>query len=253
MPAARAWLPGAALADGVLTAALNERTRAWAARWFISGKPPKIAPCPTAISAAKDVLWLANEVLFLAIDPQTLGNLGRALMRVESSLQKLTPSDLQLFRDLGADCFEDFLRHAAEAFLAPPQDALAGGPDANFKGLSFSISTAGIAFELHVDETTAIAARKAMLRQAPAYRDLFPRDQAIRAQNVKVGAMLGTGQIRLAEYYTLEVGDVLVLDRGADDEVSLTVNGVTSTALAGTIFSEDADLKMRITQLEGIV
>ena len=249
---ARAWLPAAAIADGTLAAALGQGARAWATRWFVEGRAPKITPCPTAVSAPKDTFWLANAGLFLAIDPQKLGNLGRALMRVENGLQKLTPADLQLFRDLGANCFEDFLHCASEAFFLAPRDALAESPDAHFQGLRFSISIAGIAFELYVDGATAIATRKAMLPEAPARRDLFPREQAIRAQSVKLGAMIGTSKIKLAEYYALEVGDVVVLDRGVDDEVSLTVDGVTSTSLAGAIFSEDADLKVRITQLEGI-
>lgn len=250
--ATRAWLPAAALADGALATALNERACVWAARWFVDANAPKVTPNSAIVSTAKDALWLASGGLFLAIDPQKLVSLGRALMRVENSLQKLTPADLQLFRDLGADCFEDFLRCAAEAFLLTPRNALAESPDANFQGLRFLISVAGIAFDLDADEATAITARRAMVREEPARRNLHPREQAIRAQSVKVGAMIGTSQIKLAEYYTLEVGDVIVLDRGADDEVLLTVDGVTSTSLTGTVFSEDADLKVRITQLEGV-
>lgn len=252
--AARAWLPATALSDGVLAAALSERAYSWAMRWFADAKLSdlEIAPRAAATCTAKSALWFASVDAGLngSIDPQALHNLGRKLMRVETGLQKPTAADQQLFRDLGAACFEDFLRGAAQLLLLTPRIVAADIPPTEARRLRFSACVAGVAFDLYVDDAVAALARKALVGESGEQPALGARAQAIRAQSVKVGAMIGTSQVRLADFYALEAGDVVVLDRGADDEVSLTVDGVTSSSLAGIIHKEESNLRLRITKLE---
>ncbi len=231
-------------------------TRAWATRWFADAKAPTptITPRPVSNYTAKNATWFrsAEPGLLAAIDVQMLHNLGRALIRVENSLQKTNTADQQLFRGLGAACFEDFLRGAAQTLLLSPRVSAADSPPSPAEHLRFSACVSDIVFDLNIDETVAAIARKTMVAEAPARPALHSRAQAIRAQNIKIGAMIGTSQLKLVDFYALETGDVVVLDRGADDEVSLTVDGLASTGVAGIVFSEDADLKLRITQLEGL-
>ncbi len=250
--ASQPWLPATALCDGVLASALRERANAWATRWFADAPTPTITPRP-ALSNKANTYWRASAEpgLYGSMDAQALHNLGHTLIHVGNSLQKPTPADHKLLCDLGAACFEDFLREAAQVFLLPPHIVSGDRPADDTRQLHFSICAASIALDLHVNEATATLARKALVERAPPQPALRPREQAIRAQRVTIGAMIGISQLKLAEFYALEAGDVLVLDRGADDEVALTVEGAPFTSQAGIIFREDADLKLRVTLIEG--
>ena len=58
--------------------------------------------------------------------------------------------------------------------------------------------------------------------------------------------MIGTGKLGLGELRTLACGDVLVLDRGPSDPLTLAIDGVARSDAPCSIVEDNGALRMRL-------
>lgn len=256
-PAYTPWLPRSALFDGTLSQRLVDRTDTWAARWLSA---PMIASVRMSASApdmrvsSEATCWEASSSgPFLVIDASGQIEIACAMLGIEPAWSKITAADRDFLSALAAPCLEDFLGSAAEGLISQPiirkmatKAFPATGGLLRFK---VALSAAAPALDLYVQKANAIDARKAMIYSPRPPRALGRREDAIREENVQVGALLGIGKVALSELYSLAAGDVLVLDRACDDPLNLTVNGEARAGARCRLEQDDAALKLRVTAL----
>jgi flagellar motor switch/type III secretory pathway protein FliN len=141
---------------------------------------------------------------------------------------KLRSGDLRLFSALAAACAEDLMRalgHAFGAPQAPQRTTTFQCRDRDTLRYSLSVGAATQVFDLFVARSRAVLARKAAIGGAPRCPPVRPRSEAIERQQIRVGALVGKVRLGLSEFWSLEHGDVLVLDRAQGEAFELTVDG----------------------------
>jgi hypothetical protein len=177
--------------------------------------------------------------------------LGCALIGVEPKWSKMSDADATFLGAIADACADDLLREIAGAFppiADAPQDARSSSePDSD--AICFAVSAGAAGVFVYASRALAASARRAAAPPARAPRPLAKRDQAIGRQSVTVGAMLGTGKIRLAELASLRAGDVLVLDRACDERLELTIDGELKPAASCELHQEQGGFCLRIGEL----
>jgi flagellar motor switch/type III secretory pathway protein FliN len=250
--AARPWLPANAVRDDALTRALSAHAERWAARWFAAPKPTgvRVNDVRSRIGIAADcACWThASAGLVLAMAPTAHVPFASAMLGADMSAHKLSAQDHALLRRLASACAEDYMRTASSAlgFAATSEATPSREAQAGFRFV-LSMGQASQLLELYVDERAALAARRTLLGDAPRpARALASRSDAIGRQPIRLGAMVGTSKLGLGELRTLACGDVIVLDRGPGDAMTLAVNGRARFDTPCNIIEDNGALQMRL-------
>lgn len=244
---ARPWLPEAALYDGVLAGAFEQSASFWAAEWF--PKPPPVAirvSANASLDGSEALSAQAAPGLRLILDEKAAQALGRALLQLSSSARAITQSDTALFRNLGSRCALGFLASAAQT----ARDLTHLSTDAVQVPIRIAVSVERASFSLHLDRAVAIHMRKALAKPGRRNGELRARREAIAAQTIRLGALVGASQLTLGELHSLEHGDVIVLDRGPTDPLPISVNGIAGDVPACALFSKQERLMLRLHEPE---
>ncbi|MBC7768233.1 MAG: FliM/FliN family flagellar motor switch protein [Phycisphaerales bacterium] len=253
---AEPWAPAGALFDDTLAGLVGARARAWAARWFGAGKTIDIRVCDGARCAGPPsgaTTWESLEPgLVLALDPRAHTPIACWMLGLDTGTRVLKEAEQKLFQDLACTTAQDFIRDVAGVFSL--------GPDTRERGayrhgrddiaLNVSIGAASNVLNLYALRPRAIKARLDAIgprspRAAPKHRD-----DAIRRQPIRVGAMIGRGRMALSELCSLTVGDVIMLDRGHNDGMALTVDGQTKPDTICELRQDGSQLTLRLAQTE---
>lgn len=254
--AARPWLPKEALADSTLAGLASTAAASWSQRWFAEARHVSVRAQSGASSevAAAAPRWQSEDgALLLALDPQRQSVLAGWMLGLPMALSKPASADQRLFASVAGACVQDLLRSLAQAFGASPRsqqtEARRIGTDA--LRFTFSVATASQVTDLFVDRACAVRARRAMVSKALAKPPPRPREEATARQAIRVGALIGRTRIGLSELCSLDRGDVLVLDRGLDDGVELTIDDEVKTGARCELRQDGDVLKLCVARLEG--
>lgn len=252
---ARPWLPKESLADATLARLASTAAEGWSQRWFADARPVSAraqfgASSEVAASASR---WQSEDgALLLALDPQRESALAGWMLGLPTALAKPASADQRLFASLAGACAQDLLRSLAQVFAASPRsqqtDARRIGTDA--LRFTFSVATASQVLDLFVERSCAVRARKDIVGKAPSKAPPRPRNEATARQAVRVGAFIGRTRIGLSELCSLDRGDVLVLDRGQNDGVDLTINGEVKAGARCELRQDGDVLKLYVARLE---
>lgn len=244
--------------DGVLCMNLTEAAIAWSQRWFGSAPGVSVRFRPNA-DAVRSPLGAAGWEtgcgrLNLTLERPVQLRIAAAMLKLKQLKPKLADPDVRLLRDLSGVAIEDLVRRAGEVFslktdVRRASETFSDEPGASHIWYSISIGAIGRALDLRLDHDAAIAARKALVAgEARLPRPLGRREEAIGRQAIRVGARLGAGSLGLAELSSLARGDVLVLDSGLGDALSLTINGAVEAGLACELYEENSELGLRLSK-----
>lgn len=251
---ARPWLPKEALADATLSGLASRAAASWSQRWFAEARHVSVRAQIGALSevAAAAPRWQSEDgALLLALDPQRESALAGWMLGLPTALAKPASADQRLFADLASACAQDLLRSLAQAFAASPRsqqtEARRIGTDA--LRFTFSVATASQVVDLFVDRSCAVRARKAEMSKAPAKPAPRPRAEATARQSLRVGAFIGRTRIGLSELCSLDRGDVLVLDRGQDDGVEITIDGEVKAGVRCELRQHGDALKLCVVHM----
>jgi hypothetical protein len=248
----RAWLPANAVRDTVLACALESQAQLWAGRWFSSAKPISVRTNETKgrVGVASEAMCWSSPGgdLFLAMAPTAHVVIGGGMLDIDAAAHKLSANDHAMLRNLAALCVRDLLSSIGSWLdLAPDiETTSARETHAKFRH-AISLGSASQVLELFLDEDVAITARKKLApATAAAGTPLCSRESAVSRQTIQVGALVGLGHLGVGDLRTLKHGDVLVLDRGPEDELGLAIDGVRQVHAACSITQDGDHLKMRI-------
>ncbi|KAF0177033.1 MAG: hypothetical protein FD124_2266 [Alphaproteobacteria bacterium] len=234
--AAEAWLPEAALTDAAMTGELGGILRAWSAHWLRGGPIIDVSMRMDASeTGARDrglVYADDPEAVVLSTTPRGEVAIALAMLGLPLRWLRLKPADIGVLRAFTAAAMADLAVRLCPLIsdrplaLSPYLEAPRLGPrPARVVCASMQWTGAPDALQLHMSRGCAAAARKRLCRDVRQGRPLESRSGAIARQVVKVGAYVGAGGAELAELCSLDVGDVLVLDRGVGAAFELTVDG----------------------------
>ena len=253
--AARPWLPKEALADATLPRLASTAAESWSQRWFTDARHVSVRAQSGASSevAAAAPRWQTEDgTLLLALDPQRESALAGWMLGLPTALSKPSSADQRIFASLASVCIQDLLRSLAQAFDASPrsQQTEARRIGADALRFTFSVATASQVLDLFVDRSCATRARKQAMSKPPAKPPPWRREEATARQAIRVGAFIGRARIRLSELCSLDRGDVLVLDRGQDDGVELTIDNEVKAGARCELRQDGDVLKLCVTRLE---
>lgn len=232
------WLPDDAITGVRTSAALDKCLAQWGEEWLaegalvvtglsigqllsgnadgcLTGSPPLISEISVSCESEDHSLRLAAMLLGREIQPRQLRTAqDRTLldMVTKSALDGLTDSLSEVFGRLPPASSGSA---SVEASIAPLGDA--------------AILTVRIPRELVI----------AKLRDnAPRPRELTARQSlgsAMAGQDIRLGAVLGSSNLTLAEAENLQVGDVIVLDTVSSSPLEITIDGQPAADAAARI------------------
>ncbi len=227
----QAWLPAPALFDGVLADRVGGVVEAWRRRWLAAPEKSSLRFQAGGTLSASQTGWRSScGRLLVLCDRQAELRLAAAMLGMRPRANRAS-ADLALLNRLAEEAIAglftmlaDVLRSGATAERMT-KEIKDGARDISV-ALQFNVSgPGGRLFDVHVTPEAAVAGRKAAIVSGRSAPQLGRRQDAIARQDVRVGAIAGSGQIELSELRSLAVGDVLVLDRKVGDRFDLTMNG----------------------------
>lgn len=235
---ARAWLPDAAVLDGVLERRFEALVENWSQKWCVPGARAscRLAPAPFGLpSPPGPQTWTTPANLArLALSAKSESIVARALLGLKRLPPKSAAGDYALIGALETRAVTDFAEMISP--IVPACRSLARGPaapadrsplDGMDRGimLSVDLKSFGTWFDLFIRFDQACGARRASVGAKREARVLGRLSDALSAQTVAVSARAGRGALTLAEYSGLSEGDVLILDRPLASGLEVLVDG----------------------------
>ena len=257
MLAARPWLPANALSDGALAALCVESANAWAARWLVD--PRTLTATRTTITNPTKLLSSAVSVaaadhgVVVSTDQVNAIRLAASVLNLPASL-KPNDTDIRLFRRLARTCVRDLGRALIRDLRLDVQALGDNHPDQIEDAEKFSLAFAsgGPCVDIYLNRALAISARRIAAKGYRTGPRFGNRAAAADRQSVRVGAFLGEARVGLPDLYALACGDVLVLDRGCEDALPLTVNDRPLDQATCTVRQSPSAYELCMTRIEGV-
>ncbi|HEV7690399.1 MAG TPA: hypothetical protein VGO52_06240 [Hyphomonadaceae bacterium] len=233
MSSSQAWLPPIALFDGVLSGRVGGLVAQWEKRWI--GRPKGLSTriaAEGAIVKAHTAAWGTHcGGLVAAIEEAALVRLACQLLCIKNPPKKMQEADAHLLRSVGEACLRNLLTDLAaglglsgEISAVEPTDlpGLARNP-----AMRFILNPASLprGIDLFLSQDAAVSARKMHLAPPREPRPLGARRAAAEAQEIRVGACIGWGQVGLSDLRSLMPDDVIVLDGALGKDLVLHVDG----------------------------
>lgn len=238
---AQPWLPDACLTDHRAAQPMAQIVLAWAKDWFVSS-PWQVLGNWDEVTSSQDEL--ASKTLGRASGIEITGTakseiaLGLAVLKAKEHTS-LTSDDEDLLTKLGARAIADLADRISQSsqLEVKTNDAQISGVFS--KTYSLLIGQPGdtqIALECSMAQLVTMTRATYPKLLEPAVST--PVAELIAELSVKVSARIGTAQITLRDLAELEVGDLLLLDKGPGDFATLVIEEETSS-LAFTISEAD--------------
>lgn len=254
MTSSRPWLPANAVRDTRLTEALSATLRSWSQRWFLDGRatPIRWSAMKSRTTLAGDTLCWGNAESGLVTALHVNGHsvIAGAMLGVDCGAHKSKANDHLILRELASVCARDLMKQTCKLFgFTPSLEETRGREIEVAIRFSIGIGKASQLLDIFMDEKTAIAARRSLLARASAPAPAAgARQAAIHRQSIRLGAMVGVAHLDLGQLRALGIGDILVLDRGPEDDLVLAINGRPSER-ACQIVEDAGALKLRLNSL----
>lgn len=252
---AREWLPAGALTSAALSSLVHETVGAWAEHWIERPTrltPSAIDPVVPQASGSKLLGWtLYGNNVGVHMAPAALFRLLALVLNCRLEPAGLTPADRRVLDDLELAMLSDLAKRLDDVFgekgTSPDRTPKPKSPFETDGGVEFAFSDeAGHhLFSLGLPAPVLASARKSLVSEpAGSGRPLQPFSDALADEFVDVGAVIGRSTISLTDLSQLVAGDVLVLDRGVEEPIEITVNDSEEPLGFASITEDDGQIAL---------
>jgi flagellar motor switch/type III secretory pathway protein FliN len=225
---ARAWLPPEAISSKRLEPILNHMLGEWSRHWFAGASASAVAAFQDDWPRGKDELgWRSfPQIASLACTLNAKCLVAGAMLGASVPQATLQPGDREVVEDLASSCLDDLLKRVGQLARGRSDGELGDEPIAieDCHWWDISLGSRRGALKLAISASAIVAIVKRGFSAPPAPR-LGRLGEGLGGQNIDLAADLGRCRISLAELQSLGAGDVLILDRLAEEPVDLLVNG----------------------------
>lgn len=256
MTAVRRWLPEGCLVSPVIAKPFAHGVAQWCNHWF-AGSPWKVAgtwvpEAPTATTDRNRTLGFEIGGVSCWIGTEGKANLVESLLDCDLSKPSLSQGDQRLFEMLKEKVLED-LRTRFEAIGIPNMAPENSGPAyEHMPEPRYALKVLNKAQQTMM----ALTARRSYLFQtalalAPpsqAQAKLCALSDVIDEIEVHLGVCLGQASLPLMEINNLGVGDVIALNAGVHEELSITIDGVQTAQAIVTLQPNHPNINLHMTR-----
>jgi flagellar motor switch/type III secretory pathway protein FliN len=236
---ARAWLPKDAFSLEAVGACLSGPLSAWAERWFVR-TPAAVAAVragePTAAAPAPQSLNIEGVNAALELSGRGKRRLLEAALDIDLADQPLSEGDRRLLDAFAQKIAQDLVS-ALDETLSIDDDGATGAPVVS----TIAVGGHDVFSLLVSDHVLAPLIKARVVDSCPPARPLIRRIEALKRTKLNAHGFLGRAELGLDELESLNVGDVLVLDRALAEPVELRLAG-RETAMARGRLCQDGGL-----------
>jgi hypothetical protein len=239
------WLPDACLKGERAAKPLREAVKDWSRRWLPAGRWQALGTLHEALDSGADSDWSMLRTGGRATiegAPRAVPRLALAMLG-EDERTGFSPRDHKFLRRLAGQAMDDLV--AAVDQLLPDGDGSTGA----WVGRPWSLSVGPRAeplLQISIARCDlCLLARQAYPRHANGPLDA--RGAAVAEMRVPISAYLGTATMDIAQFETLEPGDVIVLDRSVSAPATLLVAG-RQTPLPCTFSQQGTALALHVAE-----
>lgn len=226
MSSTQSWLPKSTLQGERAVRPFAAAVADWAEAWF----PDRAWRAAAAFQAAGDGGdWsvLREDALFSLVGrPKATLDLAFAILG-QRPRQDLSQADHQLLRRLAAAALDDLHKRTASLYAAGLRQSAGTGSRSRLRLTIGPDNQAKLAIEPEPGALTALV--KSSFRARAARTELTSPRAAIAQEPVRIEAHLGSAALSIAQIETLEIGDIVVLDRPLDAPARISVNNRLGT------------------------
>jgi hypothetical protein len=227
------WLPPPR--KGEAEAAIAKVLAPWSAAWF--AQAVRLTVVPAAPAPTSPAGWHGDGDARAAAEACDTVALG--LTACAGRADPANPADRQVLEAIGAEMLADLAMRLGEA---------SAGEGARFEhGFAVEPECGGWRMALALGAGALTRARKAAA--GSGRRPLVaPLAAALADEDVGLGCHLGEARVTAAEIAALAVGDLLVLDRGLDAPLPLTVAGAVPRTGLARIAAADGTIRVTVAE-----
>lgn len=242
----RAWVPEAAVRDGRLATYVSEIVETWVRDWIAEPPRPSLsADLGLALRrpGENDVCWRADG-LVLAVSRHGLVAMGAVMAGYKSPAAR--SEDEAMLAKLAEAGLAEFWAACAMFFCiggTPSRTTNASLDDAARIICRFG----DCGFELFITRDRLAAARRALAAPVKRLPPLENRAAALARQTLDVAVLVGGARLGLHDVRTLNIGDIIVLDRNTQDALELVVAGKHATGMNCRFDRDGERIGIRIT------
>ena len=231
----RSWLPASTLGLDTVGPALAPMLDAWTDAWFRQARAELVECQQTdrtpAQQAAAQRISLESSSCFIDLSARAKRCVLEAVLGIDLAEVTLAEADHRLLDSFAADIGEDLLKRIDPAPL-PAKGTLVR--------LELKLNHEALLI-LHCPNCVLISAIKAQARHPnDKPMTLERRWNAVGSASITAAALAGRAQLSIDELDGLGVGDVVILDRRADDPIDLVLASSGEVIAHGKI-SNDQD------------
>lgn len=246
---AQPWMPPSALAPAKFDADISAIVQAWAERWFTKLRPVVRVKLRDASLRLSDRAKSRRIGADLAVGSDRAAQLAivEAMVGRPIAANSIKREDEPLFAHLASTCVDDLVRRTGTA-VKMGEVAVEDG-DIAAPAIIWEIGPqkGGSSLTLAMSRTALVRWRKHGLASALPVPLLGDLRQALARQSAPIELVVGKAHIDISAMATLEVGDVVLLDRKVDDAVPIKIAG-RPAGMSGTISSDSGATILKITK-----
>lgn len=256
MIAARRWLPESCFVSPQLAKPFAHGVAQWCAHWFADClwkvADTWVPEAPTASAERQMALGFEIGGLSCWIRTEGTANLVEALLDCDLSKPSLSQGDQRLFEMLKDKVLED-LRSRFEAIGIPnmvtenvgPAYERAPEPLYTLEVLSKAQQTM---MALTAERSYLVQIALALAPPSQAKTKLTALSEVIDEIEVHLGVCLGQASIPLMDVNSLVIGDVIALNAGVHEELSITIDGLQTAQSIVTLQSNHPNINLHMTR-----
>jgi flagellar motor switch/type III secretory pathway protein FliN len=221
MSLTQSWLPKSTLQGERAVRPFAAAVADWAEAWF-PDRAWRAAPSFQSALDGGDWSVLREESYFSLVGrPKATLDLAFAILG-QRPRQDLTQADHQLMRRLAAAALDDLHKRTASLYATGLRQASGSVSRSRLRLTIGPDNQARIAIEAELGSLTALV--KSSFRAIAGREELVPVRTAIAQEPVSIEAHLGSAALSIAQIETLEIGDIVVLDRPLDTPARISIN-----------------------------
>lgn len=249
---ARPWLPPGAFDAGLAERALAPAVARWSAKWFASVELALSGAFARWAGEAGEWQTLENS-LALSANEEAQVELAALMLGAAPDAKAIKPADRALLLSSVQPCLRDLESELAGVFELPrnlPWEKRASPAEfEDARIVSLGVRGRPALLRLAVDAVLLVPLiRSAAPPDGPKPR-LASLDRSLEKQEIYVSALIGRSTIALADLATVGPGDVLRLDRAAEDPVALAIDHKVTPTLC-RIEQDGGTLRLRLVEQE---
>lgn len=253
---AAGWLPLPAVDDPRLVALLAAAVEQWSGHWFARGgwrlARSALRSAGASLPGSKGAWVTLGPGLAMVLSDDRRAALARAALDAPADAPAPGGSDSTLLDALSAEIVADLARRLTQALRLPAiedvGDHPVSDPCAAHGGLDVSVDDVGgkQPLRLSIGLSSLVPLRKHLIGSAPRPASSSGRvSDAVAREYLDVRAVLGVATVPLIDMARLSPGDILVLDTGLEDAVSLRTSRSGAAVLAARLSWGENGMEMR--------